>query len=482
MDRRGFLRAGAAGVAAGAMAGAVAPFERLAAAAAPRSLPEIQYDVGRFIGDVVWLDGDGGASSPAAGGLPFRFGPAHTTFLSVALRRGVVPGRREQASLRAALHRIEDVYEFSPRGLFTCVAYGLPYFRRLPRALVREHVPRLAADPGRPALEEARPAPTDITATRPFPEKRFQVPVRLTAFDLLVTLRSDHREHLVDVERWLQGSDRLRGRPVPSPGFARLIARAEARRMVGQRGFPRRLATKLGLPYADLIPEGSPMWMGFADQQRDAHGPAEITTFAGNAEAKLTDADPGDLLGRAAIQHASQVTLDLEGWYLREPYEERVGYMFRQVPPPAAARPDDPMRGPAFLPNDFRGAGDAEANAAETRRTVGHGEMGHVAALHRSSRTPAGTPMHMRLDGPGFDALDLPRGTGPQPKLQFSIFVPTAELFRTMRRHGSSMDLARRHAIPLSSNGLEAFTTTTRRQNFLVPPRSRRAFPLADLV
>lgn len=222
------------------------------------------------------------------------------------------------------------------------------------------------------------------------------------------------------------------------------------------------------------------MWMGFADQHRDAAGPAEITTFAGDAERRLTDARPDDYFGRAAIQHASQVTLDLHAWYLRESYAERVGYMFRQVPAPAVARADDPRRGPAFLANAFHGNDSAAANAAETRRTVGHGEMGHVAALHRSSRTAAGTPVHIRLDGPGFDDLDLPRGTGAQPKLQFSIFVPTADFFRTMRRHGSSMDLAAKHQVPLSSNGLEAFTTTTRRQNFLVPPRSRRAFPLAE--
>jgi hypothetical protein len=31
-------------------------------------------------------------------------------------------------------------------------------------------------------------------------------------------------------------------------------------------------------------------------------------------------------------------------------------------------------------------------------------------------------------------------------------------------------------------NGLERFLTTTRRQNFLVPPRRNRAFPLVELT
>jgi len=32
-----------------------------------------------------------------------------------------------------------------------------------------------------------------------------------------------------------------------------------------------------------------------------------------------------------------------------------------------------------------------------------------------------------------------------------------------------------------SGNGLERFITATRRQNFLVPPRRHRAFPLLEL-
>jgi hypothetical protein len=481
MDRRRFLKAGATTAAAYGLLGAVAPFERLAAAATPSALPEIQYDVGAFLGNVVFLGPDGQALPESEGGVGFRFGPVHTAFFSIRLARGAKLGRRDRTAWASALDTIESHYPFSPSGLFTTVAYGLPYFRRLPAALVDQHMPRLLDDGSRWAFEEAVAAPTDIAPGAAFPDKRFQVPVRITDFDLLLTMRSDRLENLLDVTRWLTGSGRLRGKAVRSPQLSRLVAAAEPRLMVAQRGFPRRLAGQLRLPYADLIHERSPMWMGFGDQQADAGGPAEITTFAGNAERRLTTATPGDYFGRAGVQHASQVTLDLESWYA-EPYEERVGYMFRQVP--AQARPTDPagMRGPAFLRNHFVDAQDAERNAAETQKAEGHGEMGHTTALHRSARTASGTPLHIRLDGPGYDALDLPRGTGPRPKLQFSVFVPTSEQFRTMRRHGSSPDLAAKHAIPLRSNGLEGFTTTTRRQNFLVPPRAHRAFPLAELV
>jgi hypothetical protein len=225
------------------------------------------------------------------------------------------------------------------------------------------------------------------------------------------------------------------------------------------------------------------MWMGFGDQQRGAGGPAAITTFAGDAEARLTTARPGDYFGRAGVQHVSQVTLDLATWYEFVPYENRLAYMFRRETPSIAGQGDPAaMTGPAFVANDWKGAGDADANVERGRAAVGHPEMGHTTALHRAARTSRGTPLHIRLDGPGYDAIDLPRGTGAQPKLQFSVFVPTSEQFRRMRDRGAAKDLADEHGIQAIHNGLEAFTTTTRRQNFLVPPRARRAFPLAELV
>jgi hypothetical protein len=51
-----------------------------------------------------------------------------------------------------------------------------------------------------------------------------------------------------------------------------------------------------------------------------------------------------------------------------------------------------------------------------------------------------------------------------------------------MRRNQASLDLARQFAVDDADNGLERFLTATRRQNFLVPPRRHRAFPLVELV
>jgi hypothetical protein len=84
------------------------------------------------------------------------------------------------------------------------------------------------------------------------------------------------------------------------------------------------------------------------------------------------------------------------------------------------------------------------------------------------------------MDGPGFDRMDVPDGS-KQPKLQFTIFVPTADFFAAMRRNQASADLVHRYQVPATGNGLERFITATRRQNYLIPPRRHRAFPLLEI-
>jgi hypothetical protein len=85
------------------------------------------------------------------------------------------------------------------------------------------------------------------------------------------------------------------------------------------------------------------------------------------------------------------------------------------------------------------------------------------------------------MDGPGFDNMDVPGGSS-QPKLQFTIFVPSADFFRSMRVNQASLDLQAQFGVDPSDNGLERFITATRRQNFLCPPRRHRAFPLVELT
>ncbi len=454
---------------------------RQQAKAANTPLPDIQFDIGNFIGPAKTLEG-----------VEVRFGPVFTLFATARLTR--TPTRTDQVTLASALNTIEASYPFSPEGVFTFVSYGLPYFNRLPGgargSLVSNFMPRLASNRRRPVLEEAVPSPTDVG--QPGITKRaFNLPVRIERNDMLFTFRSDDQAIMQDVLEWLTGSNRLNGSSVASPRLPLTIT--SARVMFQQEGLPRKVADENGLPFAGLINPESPMWMGFFDQQTDSSGPAAITTFVGNASARVTSARRGDYFDNGSIQHLSHVILDLPQFYDQtgdlnegeaETFLERVQYMFRSTLPLVSRGNEDQFTdggGPSCLANAFLGPDNAEQDARGINTEEGAHRIGHESALQRSSRAADGTPMHIRMDGTGFDELDVPDGS-KQPKLQFTVFVPSADFFTTMRRNSAALDLQRQFDVEESDNGLERFMTPTRRQNFLVPPRRHRAFPLVELA
>ena len=447
------------------------------------SLPDIQFDVSAFIGKARTFN-DG------AGDVLAQLPPVHTAFTTAKLNR--TPRLADQRLLAGALAEIEAAYPFAADGILAFISYGLPYFDRLPSRLVAAHLPRLVGDNRRFALEEAVPGPTDVAAQNPGVTKQtFNIPVKIEQNDILITIRSDNAHHIHDVLSWLGGSNSLRGRPARSPAlFDGLATVTSSRAHFAQIGLPAKVAANAGLAYASEINTNSPMWMGFLDQQVDGSGPASICTFAGDDSARLTSARPGDYFDNGSIQHLSHVIEDLAQFYAGpsgtkqgETYLERVQYMFRSNPVPAAGHADQftDGGGSAFLDNTFQGAGDAAANAQGISTLDGKKRMGHLCGLQRSSRAADGTAMHIRMDGPGFDNMDVPGGAS-QPKLQFTIFVPTAEFFRGMRVNQASLDLVAQYGVSAKANGIERFITATRRQNFLVPPRRHRAFPLIELA
>ncbi len=449
-----------------------------ASARTKSALPEIQFQIEKFIAPAISVER-----------VHVRFAPVYTTFATFALTRTPTPA--DQAALARALATVEASYPFSPSGIFMCVAYGVPYFERLPGGmagtLVSGHMPRLLGEPQSYALEEAVPGPTDVCAQNPEVSKqRFNVPVQIESNDMLLTLRSDSTDIIDDVLSWLSGeSSTLAGNNVGSSELGGLLTATSRRLMFTQIGLPRRLAEEQGLPYAEMINEKSPMWMGFSSQQVGSSGKPAITTFAGNGSAKLTTARAGDYFDHGSIVHLAHTIQDLEQFYEvpKETYERRVAAMFSAHPVPSAGNANQFANGggPAFLPNRFVTPEMAEYEAEEPARFDGERHIGHTTAVQRSSRAADGSPMHIRADGPGYDTLDVPDGSA-QPKLQFSIFVPTANFFATMRRNQASLDLAQKYSVPQQNLGLERFLTATRRQNFLVPPRRNRAFPLVELA
>jgi hypothetical protein len=491
VSRRTAIKAGVAGSLAAELAlfeGLVQTPQRIAMAAATPS--DIQFDIGAFI-----------APAQNINGIPFGFPPVFTGFFPCTLNR--TPSRTDQNTLANALNTIEQAYPWSPSGIFTFISYGIPYFNRLPGgingSLVQQFMPKLASNTSRNALEEAVPGPTDVSPVNPgITKKTFNVTVRIEANDVLFMFRSDTLNNIQNVLDWLRGrTNILNGFVVAPPNWNNLFSFGAPRTMFVQQGLPKQVAQNAGFEFAGRIRDTSPMWMSFADQQVNGSGPAAITTFAGNASAHLTNKVAGNYFDNGTMQHFSHVILDLAQWYATpaqdppdgEPYTERVQYMFRSNDSSTAdGLPSDGFAdqftnggGPAFLPNRFQGTGDAARNAQGLGTFEGERRMGHLSALQRTSRAADGTPIHVRNDGPGFDNMDVPNGSR-QPKLQFTVFVPTSEFFRQLRISSASLDLVKQFGVPDDDNGLERFSTATRRQNFLMPPRRHRSFPLVEFT
>jgi hypothetical protein len=454
---------------------------------------DIQHDIGAFI-----------APAFSRNGVRVQFGPVFTGFITARLTR--TPSTNDQAIFNNALATIEQFYPWSPSGIFTFVSYSVDYFNRLggfgAGTRPNRFVPRLRANTSRFALERSVASPTDVTRAangaivNNRAMRRFIVPLTLENNEVLITMRSDSTDIINDVFGWLQGDNTLNGRFVPSPSNRSIFSFTSARLMFQQIGLPRQVAAANNLPFTGRIQPDSPMWMGFADQQTDSSGPAAITTFLGNASARVTTATAGSYFDNGSIQHLSHDLLDLEQFYDNvgtisgepETFEERVQYMFRSNPLPSHGNTDQftDGGGPSFLNNAFQGTGDA-AVSASGQNEEGIPRIGHESALQRSSRAADGTPMHVRMDGTGFNSMDVPAGRGfgagnNLPKLQFTVFVPSAEFFRAMRVNQSSLDLEAQFNVDQADSGLERFITATRRQNFLSPPRRHRAFPLVEVT
>ena len=488
MRRRSVLKAGAVGAGATMLGsiGSLAATPLREAFAAPSTLPDIQFDIGNFIRPAFTVN-DG------AGPVILQFGPIFTVHGLYTLTR--TPTVQDQQVLARALDTIEQVFPFSPSGVFTSIGYGLPYFNRLPQSLVTSMIPRLASDPTRSAFEEAVPAPTDVSASNPGVTKvNLNIPVTIEANEVHLQLRSDSLGITESILAWLRGSNRLGARFVPSPRFNGLLRQTGTRVMFQQIGLPRKVADANRLPFAGEINPDTPMWMGFADQQTDGGAPsAQTVTFVGDSHAKLTTANPGDYFDNGAMSHLSHVIEDLPQFYAEvaspvdpngpEPFTERCQYMFRSNPIPSVGNTDQFTNGggPAFIDNTFQGTGDAAAGAAAINTFNGEHRIGHLSALQRSSRAADGTPLHIRNDGTGFNNLDSPSGQN-LTMLEFMEFHPTADFFTTMRKNMGALDLVAQFGVDPSDNGLERFLTATRRQNFLVPPRRNRAFPLVELT
>ena len=394
--------------------------------------------------------------------------PLHSEVVTATLN--VSKLRDAQQELEDALRAIDARYALDPAGLVVTVAWGLPYFDRYVPAQATLHLPH-DRRAGKPALLPARTFPSDPHDTR------------LELNDVAVLLRSDRIEHIDAARKALFEDISLFRMTSIRRGFA-------GGGFHGGKSLPQKMAVAAGVPGADLIPDGSELFLGFTSTQKAGLGPRLI---ANHETLGYVDLRSG-YFRNGTHMHLSHLTEDLEAWYLNFDFDERVLTAFRpgmtqvkQGTQTVAQGPKD-VSSPQLLAHQFRTTG----------------RFGHSASIQASSRLqqdtmgedgtlyPKGTAIPQRAD---FNTLDNPFAWTADPAgdklskepaagVHFVVFNPSSDDFH---RNRLAMDGVLPDGTKLSvpprtrAQGFNSILTTTHRQNFLVPPRRHRSFPLAEL-
>jgi hypothetical protein len=392
--------------------------------------------------------------------------------------------RAAQSRLEAALSRVESPYPSTAAGLTIVVAWGLPYFRNRVAGPWNTKAPR---DLSLPLVNGQRQLAV-LDAIR-FPSDPSTV--ILEDNEVAFKLRSDSQKILETVEKQLFGDP-------TSPAYVGDLFQLTSKRVgfVG-RGFgttsaAKQLALQAGVPNAESIPDRAQLMIGFTSTQTAALGPDNIVSF--ETLKGVTDQFPNGYFAHGCAMHLSHLNLDLTKWYGKS-YADRVALMFSpdtRVPDPTTVT----------LPN----GPDAVATLQQVKDQAAHGRIGHNSALQTATRLGAdtvdnygrlrkkGTAVPARED---FNTLDDPFAWYPdangiaqtppanRPGLHFAVFVPASSKFHAAR-------LAMDGVLPDNTNlreslgddqiGINSSMAATHRQNFVVPPRAHRSFPLAELL
>ena len=382
----------------------------------------------------------------------------------VTIERAELPDARVE--FERVLAGLDADYVSTPAGLGVTAAWGLSYFQRLVPAAAERHLPYdTRAD--RPAFLPARRFPSD-------PDD-----VVLEENEVAILLRSDNRSNIDDAIARLRKSGLLHVTSLRR-GFA-------GGSFDGGDSLPRKMARAANVPGADLIPRGAELFLGFTSTQKAAFGPGKIANFE---TLGYVDLGPDAYFREGTHMHLSHVVEDLEAWYVNFDFQERVTTAFRPGLDVEGERQVIPMG-----PEQVSSLADVRSHYASS------GRIGHSASLQTATRLleaatgpdgtvyPKGTAIPIRAD---FNTLDNPFfyaddpsviQPGPAAGIHFAVFNPSSDDFERNRlaMDGVFAD-GKLDFLPQDrAQGFNSILTTTHRQNFLVPPRRHRSFPLAEL-
>lgn len=402
--------------------------------------------------------------------------PLHHRVVTAQLRVDPTVGamRDARAELEHVLAQLDALDAASQLGLGVTVAWGLPYFHRFVPGQTRRELPidRRASSGSRTTyvLDHAERFPSD-------PEETI-----LEDNDMVVLLRSDDPDVVDEAQHRL------------SEDLAGVLSVTSFRTGVvgggfdGAKSLPHRMATAAKVPGSELMPENAELFLGFTSTTKASLGPAKIANLETLGYASL----PSAYFVGGTHMHLSHLNEDLLRWYLNFDHRERGDAMFR----PGVKLP----HGRQTVPE----SGDELETTQEVRDDYArYRKIGHAGAIQTASRLDRdilapdgtiyrkGTAVPQRAD---FNTIDNPfawssaperdhMSEAPRAGVHFVVFNPTSDDFRRVRlaMDGILPDGTRLSFAATFPEGVNSVLQTTHRQNFLVPPRAHRSFPLSEL-
>lgn len=382
--------------------------------------------------------------------------------------------RDARGALEDVLGQVDTLGAASPLGLAVTVAWGLPYFRRFVPGQTRRELPidRRASSRSRAVhvLEDAQRFQSDPPDTI------------LEHNDVAVLLRSDDLD-LVD-----EAQQRLSGNLADILAFTSLRTGVVGGGFGGAGSLPNQIASAAKVQGAELMPPTAELFLGFTSTVRASLGPPKIANLETLGYAALRNA----YFVGGTHMHLSHINEDLLAWYLNLDHRERGHAMFRPG-----------LKLDLTRQTVLQSRGGAETVGALRRDYARYHQIGHAGAIQSASRLDRdvvshdgtvyrkGTAVPQRAD---FNTIDNPfawssapvrdgMSTTPHAGVHFVAFNPTSDDFRRVRlaMDGILPDGTRLAFKGRFGQGLNAVLRTTHRQNFLVPPRAHRSFPLSEL-
>ncbi|WP_323192453.1 Tat pathway signal protein [Halostella sp. PRR32] len=355
-----------------------------------------------------------------------RLAPAHNVVLMLDYSGDGTPSERERETLETALRDLERAYQRDTAGLLFTLGYSPSYFARYDASL---------------------PESIDL------PEPRALSPLEdpaLDEYDAVLHLASDHAQVALAAEEALFGElDELNGVETET-SVDGVVEKAERRTGFVGEGLPAENQDVRGIPDSEPVPEDAPLYMGFKSGFEKNQASEERVTI-----------QDGPFAGGTTKQ-LSRIRLNLQQWYEQDSRDQRVAKMFC----PVHAEEDKVEGAGENLGEDTQITGDCVENVEEHARTKGM--VGHSQKAARAREDD--DPIILRRD---FDSTN-----GGEAGLHFVSLQRSISDFVDTREAMNGTDLAENSAVgQRTNNGILRYMSVKRRGNFLIPPRSLRAFP-----